>query len=97
MLARITGWIMKSKAVKIGGSILGGSGVLTLILFLHTSVTGRIDSVEANSKEYTKEYVDLSLKPHDIEITHLKNDMSSTKSMVEDIHGHIFKNKTKTK
>ena len=94
VLARITGWIMKSKAAKVGGSILGGSGVLTLILFLHTSVTGDIDKVEAQGKQYTKEYVDLSLKPFTVEMKNMKTEMGEMKGMVQDIHNHLFKNQT---
>lgn len=97
MLARITGWIMKSKIkiAKIGGGILGGSGILSLILFLHTSLTGRIDNVEASGKEYTKEYVDLSLEPYKVEMINLKKDVGDTKTMVRDIHNYLLETKTK--
>ncbi len=82
--------LMKSKGVKIGGSLLGGSGLIALIMGLHFDVSGKIDKAESNAKQYAE----LVVAPIKTEITNLKTEVSDTKEMVRDIHNYLL-NKNK--
>lgn len=86
MLTETLGWMIKSKFIKLGGGILGGTGALTLIFGLHGNVVGQIDKAEARSKEY----VGLKLGPFETEIKNLKKDVKETKDMVKDIHIYLI-------
>ena len=91
MFSTLLGWLMKSKGIKIGGSVLGGSGLILLFMGLHTSVNGKINKQDADLKIY----VGLVLEPVRTEITNLKKEMSETKTLVRDIHNYLLKSKEK--
>ncbi len=87
MWSQLIGWIMKTKAAKIGGSVLGGGGLIALVFGLHQNVNSKIDRVEDRNKEH----VQLLLEPVKTEIKHLKKEVKETKDMVRDIHNYLLK------
>lgn len=91
MIATILGWFMKSKGAKIGAGALSGGGLVAIILSLHANVMTKIDQ----QKKDQKEYVNLSIKPIETEISYIKKEQIETKSMVRDIHNYLIKAKNK--
>lgn len=89
MFGQILGWIIKSKSIKVGGGVIGGSGLVVLLMGLHSDVTGKIEKQDVLQKEY----VGLMLKPIETEIRYLKSEQKETKSMVRDIHNYLLKSK----
>ncbi len=89
MLTTLLGWIVKSKAVKVGAGALGGSGALALIFGLHYDIKQEVGI----QKKDQKEYVHLVLEPLKVEIKNLNKDIVETKLMVRDLHKHMLRNK----
>ena len=91
--AKMLGWFMASKGAKVGVGALGGSGLIALVLGLHTDVTKRIDHQQIEQKAYVREYVQLTLKPVQVEIENLRRDSTETKEMVKEIRNHLLNKK----
>lgn len=82
----ILGWVLKSKAIKVGVGAVGGSGLLALIFNLHADITQRIDREVENRKEY----IQLVISPLQSEVSNLKDGVNETKVMVRDLHNHLL-------
>jgi len=89
MIASILQWLIKSKGVKVGGTLLGGGSMVALLLGAHADITTKIEKQD----ERQKEYVQLMLKPIETEMRHLKEETKETKGLVRDIHNYLLKNK----
>ena len=79
----------KVRIAKIGGGLLGGSGVLTLILTLHTNVSSEIAKAETRSKEH----VGLKLEPLKIRMKTYESKINNTNKKVNDIYNYIINGK----
>ena len=86
MAGALLGWCIKSKAVKVGGGILGGSGALILILGLHASVNKRIDTVKIGTQTYVNQKHDLVTQ----QINHLKDGQREIKDMLKIIDKRLY-------
>ena len=82
--------ILKSKSVKVGGSILGGSGLIVLITGLHSNVSGKIDAQKIELKADTREYVGLVLEPLKTEISNLKTEQTTANQMIKEIRDYLI-------
>lgn len=91
MLSMFLGWVLKSKAVKVGAGALSGTGVLALIFNLHTDVTQKIEKQDVAHKEY----VQMSIEPVQRDINNLVKEAAETKSLIRDIHHYLLKSKNK--
>jgi len=89
MLAKIFSWCLTTKAAKLGGSVIGGGGIIALFLAFQTDYKERIDKIEFKNERYSE----LLLKPVYVEINYLKKDIKETKIMVKDIHKYLLKTK----
>ena len=92
MLLQILGWIMKSKAAKVGGGVIGGSSVLFAFVFginkeLKTDMNNKMIQMDKDHKAH----VQLVLKPVQTEMKHLNIHIKETKEMVRDVRNHIMK------
>lgn len=90
-MIRLLKWCLKSKGVKVGGSVVGGSSAILLIMALHSDVTAKINKQEIIQKEY----VQLTLKPIEVKIQHLKDGQKDIKKVVESIRDYLLKEKVK--
>jgi len=92
VLYTILGWIMKSKVAKVGGGVIGGSGVLFALVFgLNKDLKTELNDKMREMDKSHKLYVQLVLKPVEIEIKHLNGHVKETKQMVRDIRNHLLK------
>lgn len=91
MFAQLLGFLMKSKGAKVGAGAVGGSGLLALVIGLHADITGKIEKQDVAHKEY----VQLTLKPVEVQIQGLQKEQAETKVMVRDIHNHLLKKQNK--
>lgn len=87
-MGKLLSWFVTSKTVRIGSSVAGGAGVLTLILSLNSTVNAKVDKAEVR----TKRYAELIIEPVKVEIAHLKEKVKETNEMVKDIHNYLLKN-----
>lgn len=78
--------LAKSKSIKVGLGAAGGSTLIALIFGLHIDVTEKIEDQERKQKEY----VQMVLRPIEIEIMNMKDDTKETKEMVRDIRNHLL-------
>jgi len=84
-------FLVKSKGIKLGAGAVTGSGLVALVLGLHNDVTSKIEKQEQDQKEY----VELILKPVQVQIQGLQKDQSETKTMVRDIHTYLLNKRNK--
>ena len=87
-------WLVTSKTAKVGGSILGGSSLVTVLISLFSA---QIDDLEAkiNAKdESVRNYVDAKHNSVNQKIDHLKEGQDDIKSMLIKIDERIYKLKT---
>lgn len=60
MLKLLIGWIVKSKVAKVGGGLIGGSTVLTAVIWpLFTFQAGKVDAQFISADKEIRQYVDL--------------------------------------
>ncbi len=72
MWKAILGWIVKSKGAKVGGGVLGGSGVLAALIAYGDVQVKRVDYKIEAKDAMVRQYVDLKDQNLLIEIGHLK-------------------------
>ena len=89
MFSSFLGWLLKSKGMKVGAGAVSGSGLLVLLYSANAEINIRFEKQESRQKEY----VNLSLKPIQTEISNIKTQQTEIKSMVRDIHSYLLKSK----
>jgi len=93
LTAKMLGWIMASKGAKFGIGAAGGTSLVAMVLGLHTDVTTRIDIQKIEQKAYVREYVQLTMRPVQVEIENLHRNSRETKEMVREIRNHLLNKK----
>ena len=91
MFSSILSWVFKSKGAKVGAGALSGGSVIALLYGANVEINTRFEKQETRQKEY----VSLSIKPIQTEISNIKTQQTEIKSMVRDIHNYLLKSKTK--
>lgn len=87
MLIQVFSWMLKTKAGQ-GLAVGTASGsLLALIFSLHNDVIGKIEAQRVERREY----VQLVMKPVEVEIKNLKKETVETKELIKDIHKHLLR------
>lgn len=86
-LAHILIWALKSKSAKLGTvGIAGGSGIVALLMNLHTDITTRIDV----AKSEVKAYVDVKNDFMQRDMSYIKESQSEIKDLLKLIDKRIY-------
>lgn len=92
MISIFVSWFMKNGKATIVTGAASATAIVVLILALNVDTNARIIKSESNQKVYMREYVALSLKPIETSNKHIQAQQKEIKSMIKDIHKHLFKN-----
>ncbi len=79
MWVTILGWIMKSKGAKVGGGIIGGSGVVAMLM-------GFVNVKEESLRQYVDSKHEIAIE----KVINIKDDVSEIKSDVKWLKNYLI-------
>lgn len=91
MLKILIGWIVKSKAAKAGAGVIGGSTILTAVIWpLFTFQTQKVDAQFIRVDKEIRQYVDLKHENVMIEVKYLRQGQGEIKELLKITNKRLY-------